>query len=195
MTFFETIKCYDEEIFNLKWHQQRIAKAIGLNINLQDYIYPPNTKLLKCKIIYNDSGILDISYFKYIPRETNSFKLIFDDTIDYKYKRTDRKKLDNLFNQKGNADEIIIIKNGFVSDTSIANIAIFQNGIWVTPKLPLLKGTCRNRLIEEKIIFEKNITIKELLKSQKIALMNSMIDFKIISNFDIIYSKEILEKK
>ena len=32
--FFETIKCEDYEIFNLEYHQKRVAKTIGVNINL-----------------------------------------------------------------------------------------------------------------------------------------------------------------
>jgi 4-amino-4-deoxychorismate lyase len=31
--YFETIKCDDYEIFNLDYHNKRIANTIGLNIN------------------------------------------------------------------------------------------------------------------------------------------------------------------
>ena len=36
--YFETIKCDDYEIFNLDYHNKRIANTIGLNLNLQEYI-------------------------------------------------------------------------------------------------------------------------------------------------------------
>ncbi len=65
MQYFETIKCEDYEIFNLEYHEKRVAKAIAMNLNLQDYIYPISNELLRCKLIYDDSGILNVEYFPY----------------------------------------------------------------------------------------------------------------------------------
>ena len=183
MTYFETIKCFDEEVFYLEYHQKRIAKTVGLNINLQEYIYPPSAKLLKCKVIYNEDGIIDIVYDEYAAREIKTFKFIFNDDIVYRYKSTIREDIDNLFNQKDNKDEVIIVKNGLITDTSIANIAIYDGINWITPRLPLLEGTTRSRLIDNKILIQKDITVKEFMKAKKIALMNAMVEFKIISNF------------
>ena len=178
--FFETIKCEDEEIFNLEYHQKRVARTIGKNINLGEYIYPPSNKLLKCKVIYNKDEIIDVSYMLYKPREIKSFKIVLDDNIKYKYKALNRENIDKLYAQRESCDEIIIIKNGLVTDTSIANIAILQKGVWITPKKPLLQGTTRDRLIEENYIKEVNISLSELLNCKKIALMNAMIGFKAI---------------
>ncbi len=186
MTYFETIKCYDEEIFNIKYHQNRITKTIGMNINLRDYIYPPYKELTKCKVIYDENGIINILFEKYKPRDIKIFNLVFDDNINYKYKKTNRDDLDKLFAQKGVADEIIIIKNGLVTDTTIANIAIFHNNQWITPRIPLLNGTTKNRYIDKKLLIQKDVTVKQLLNTKKIALLNAMIDFKIIDDFEII---------
>ena len=184
--YFETIKCYDEEVLNIHWHQRRIANTVGLNINLLEYIYPPSNQLLKCKVTYDKDGILDISYATYNERKINSFKVVIDNDIEYEYKSRNRDKIDYLFSKKENADEIIIIKNNLITDTSIANIALYISNHWYTPKSPLLNGTCKDRLIEEKFLIEKDLTIDDLLSTKKIALMNAMIDFKIINNFDII---------
>jgi len=181
--YFETIKCEDEEVFNLDFHNKRVANTIGLNLNLQEYIYPMSEELLRCKVIYTKEGIEDVQYFKYKKREIKSFKLIFDDEIDYSKKYLDRTSLDNLFNQKEDADEIIIIKNNLLTDTSIANIAIFDGSNWITPKTPLLYGTTRARLLENKMIFEKDITVDMLQGAKKIALMNAMIDFDILEDY------------
>ena len=181
--YFETIKCEDFEIFNLEYHNKRVANTIGLNINLQEYIYPPNEENLRCKLTYNDYEVLNVEYFPYKKREINSFKLVFDDGISYDKKYLDRENLDNLFLKKEDCDEIIIIKNSIVTDTSIANIAIFDGNIWITSKNCLLKGTTRNRLLEEKFLIEKDISIKMLKKASKIALMNAMIDFDIKQNY------------
>lgn len=185
MQYFETIKCDDYEIFNLDYHEKRVAKSIALNLNLQEYIYPPSHELFRCKVIYTQDGIIDVQYFKYKKRDIKSFKIIVDDDIDYSKKYLNRECLDKLFEQKEQADEIIIIKNGLVTDTSIANIAIFDGTSWITSKTPLLEGTTRIRLLEEKEIFEKDITLEMLQQAKKLALMNAMIDFDIIENYSL----------
>lgn len=181
--YFETIKCEDFEIFNLDFHNKRVANTIGLNINLQEYIYPLSEELLRCKVTYNDFEVLNVEYFPYKKREISSFKLIFDDEINYSKKYLNREKLDSLFLEKENCDEIIIIKNEIVTDTSIANIAIFYENMWITSKNCLLKGTTRARLLEEKFLIEKDISVKMLEKASKIALMNAMIGFDIKENY------------
>lgn len=181
--YFETIKCEDYEIFNLEYHNKRVANTIGLNINLQEYIYALNEDLLRCKVIYNDFEIINVEYFPYKKREINTFKLIFDDEISYSKKYLNRENLDDLFLQRDNCDEIIIIKNGIVTDTSIANIAIFYENFWITSKNCLLNGTTKNRLIEEKVLIEKDISLEMLKKASKIALMNAMIGFDIKENY------------
>lgn len=181
--YFETIKCEDYEIFNLEYHNKRVANTIGLNINLQEYIYPLSEELLRCKVTYNDFEILNVEYFPYKKREINSFKLIFDDEISYSKKYLNRENLDSLFLKKEDCDEIIIIKNGIVTDTTIANIAVFYEDIWITSKNCLLNGTTKNRLLEEKFLIEKDISVEMLKKASKIALMNAMIGFDIKDNY------------
>ncbi|RXI26491.1 aminotransferase class IV family protein [Aliarcobacter trophiarum] len=183
--YFETIKCNDFEIFNLKYHQKRVAKTIGKNLNLQEYINPISNELLRCKIIYNKDEILSVDYFVYKKREIRSFKIVIDDTLNYSKKYLNREKLDELFLKKDSCDEIIIVKNGIVTDTSIANIAIFYDGFWITSKNCLLEGTSRARLLEQKEIFEKDISLDMLKNSSKIALMNAMIGFYEIKEFKI----------
>ena len=185
MKYFETIRCDDFEVFNLEYHNRRIAKTIGLNLNLQEYIYPPNSKLLRCKVIYDDSGILDVEYFPYKKREIKSFKIIEENSINYKSKYLERTNIDELFAKKEDCDEIIIVKNGIVSDTSIANIAIFYKGKWITSKQYLLEGTTRQRYLDDSRLVLKDISIEMIKKSDKIALLNAMIDFDILEDFSI----------
>jgi 4-amino-4-deoxychorismate lyase len=178
--YFETIKCNDEEVFHLNYHKERIARTIGLNIQLEEYIYPPSKQLLKCKIIYDKNGILDIAYTPYQKKIIKNLKLVYDDNINYKYKSTNRDMLNKLYDQKGDCDDIIIVKNGLITDTTIANIAVYIDDIWYTPKTPLLQGTTRDRLLDKAILKEKDITPQYYAKATKIALMNAMIGFCII---------------
>ena len=183
MEYFETVKCDDKEIFNLEYHNLRIARTIGKNIDLNEYIYPISSKLLKCKVIYNDDEILDVSYCEYKKREIKSFKIVYDDKIEYSKKYLNRESLNKLYNQKEDAHEIIIIKNGLLTDTSIANIALHNGENWYTPKKPLLNGISRQRHLKLQNIIEKDLTIDDLKSAKKIALMNAMIDFDILDNY------------
>ena len=47
------------------------------------------------------------------------------------------------------------MKQGLLTDTSIANIALSDGTHWYTPAHPLLKGTKRAALLEEGILQEK----------------------------------------
>jgi 4-amino-4-deoxychorismate lyase len=183
--YFETVKCDDYEIFNLDYHNKRVANTIGLNINLQEYIYPSTSDLLRCKVIYNKNEILDVQYFTYNKRDIKSFKLLVDNGINYSKKYLNRDDLDKLYEKKDHCDEVIIIKNNIVTDTSIANIAIYYENTWITSKNCLLKGTTRDRLINDKILIEKDITVKMLKEARKIALMNAMIDFDIKEDYSL----------
>jgi 4-amino-4-deoxychorismate lyase len=185
--YFETIKCEDFEVFNLEYHKKRVANSVGINIDLGEYIYPLTNSLYKCKVIYDQSGVLDVQYDKYKKRDIKTFKLIYNDQINYSKKYLNRECIDKLLLKKDDCDEIIIVKNGLVTDTSIANIAIFYDNRWITSKIPLLFGTTRARLIQEKKIFEQDITVSMLQSCEKIALMNAMIEFDELKNFKIYY--------
>jgi len=184
--YFETIKCFEEEVYNLTYHNKRIANTIGKNINLGEYIYPISAGLLKCKVIYSKDEIIDIKYSPYTPKDQKVFKLIEANNLNYKSKYLDRTAIDSLLKYKDSADDIIIIQDERITDTSIANIAIKKNNQWFTPTKALLEGTTRNRLIEEGFLKEHPITIKDLLEAESFAIMNAMIEFKEIKGFKFI---------
>lgn len=185
MKYFETIRCEDFEVFHLEYHQKRVAHTIGLNLNLAEYIYPPSNKCLRCKLIYDESGVLEVNFFPYQKREIQNFKVLLDDDIEYSKKYLHRNEIDALFEKKENADEIIIVKNGLVTDTSIANIALFDGDNWITPKKPLLYGTTRERFLCNKEIIERDISVQMLHNAQKIALMNAMIGFDVLETYSL----------
>ncbi|MFA7083986.1 MAG: aminotransferase class IV [Arcobacteraceae bacterium] len=184
--FFETIKCDDGIAYNLDYHCQRIARTIMININLHEYVLPINDDFLRCKVLYNKHGVIDVLYEPYIKRIFKKFKIIHDDTIEYKYKSTNREQLNALLNKKEQSDEIIIVKNGFVTDTSISNIAIYDGEFWITSKTPLLRGTTQERLIKEKEVFAANISVEMLKNAKKIALLNAMMGMRIITDYSIL---------
>lgn len=93
------------------------------------------------------------------------------------YKSTDRSRLNALVAQKGNCDDIIIVKHGLLTDTSFTNLAIFDGKHWVTPRHPLLPGTKRAALLDKGMIQKADITLEDLRNANKVSLFNAMIDF------------------
>ncbi len=83
-----------------------------------------------------------------------------------------------MLQEKGECDDILILKNGKVTDTSIANIVFFDGNKWYTPEFPLLNGTTRERLVSEKKIILRDITFKQIKSFEGFRLINSMIDFE-----------------
>ena len=183
MRLLETIRIKDAKVFNLHYHQKRLDDSrslLGYSIPLILTLYPPQQGEYRCRVIYEEH-IEKIEYLPYQRKEINSFKIIHAD-IEYPLKYEDRREINHLFDQRGEADEIIIIKNGLVTDTSIANLAFFDKGQWITPAQPLLNGTTRQRLLDENKIICADIPYEHISSFSKIAVMNAMTDFQIIEN-------------
>nr|WP_321266617.1 aminotransferase class IV family protein [uncultured Sulfurimonas sp.] len=187
--YLETIKSLDGKIYNLSYHQkryERVLSSLGFSEfkSLQKYLNPPSLGLYRCRLIYDENEVV-VTYHSYKKRNIKKLKLVYDDFIEYSNKSTDRKELDLLFEKREECDDVLIIKNSLVSDTTIANVAFFKDGLWFTPKKPLLKGTTRQRLLEEKKIIQIDIKVEDLNNYTKIALMNAMVDFDIITQYNL----------
>ena len=185
--FFETIKIENGTIRNLELHNARLNRTILKNfdilsqIDLSNFVSPPSqSKTYRCKILYTKE-IEKIEFYSIIKREFEYFKLIETD-IEYTYKATDRKNIDFLFKQKELCDDIIMVKKGLLTDTSIANIAFFDGSVWITPKTPILRGTYREFLLKHKLILEKDVRIKEIENYTGFAIMNAILGFYEIKN-------------
>ena len=183
---FETIKVSDGRICHLEWHRRRLGQSCKIYFareaayKLTDVIVvPKNAKrdLFKLRFSYDADGY-QLQFEPYANKKITSLKIIRDDTINYALKYSDRSHLEALLKQKGNCDDILIIKKGFVTDTSFSNIVFFDGKKWITPATPLLKGTCRERLLYEKKIFEADIKQKDLLHFTHFKLINAMRDFE-----------------
>ncbi len=179
----ETVKCLDGSVFHLEYHQKRVnasRRSLGYTTGLELQLSPPRTGLYRCRIIYAKE-IEKIEYIPYRIKEIHTFKLLHSD-ISYELKYENREQIEALLKKKENADDIIIVKEGLITDTSIANLCFFDGKEWLTPKKPLLKGTTRQRLIDTKKIKTADIHYKDIDNYSKIALMNAMIDFYIIED-------------
>lgn len=182
--FLETIKSINGKAHHLKYHQKRLDSVLNflnsaVEYNLEDLLDPPLEGLYKCRVVYDKANI-EVTYIPYVKKEVKSLKIIHCNSIEYDKKYENRDVINKLFIQKEKCDDILIVKDLLVKDTSISNIAFYNGENWITPKSPLLQGTTKTRLIESGFLLEQDIYINELKLFSKVALMNAMIDFDII---------------
>lgn len=189
----ETIKCKNGELFNLRYHQARFNLTrralfpLQNKINLEKSIEIPDefrNGLFRCRVVYGEK-IEKIEFLPHQYRPVNSLKLIEDNQMDYRFKFTNRERLNALFEQRGSCDDILIVKNGFICDSFIANVVFFDGRKWWTPDTPLLPGTQRARLIHEKKIYVCPVTPDDLPKYEKAGLINAMQDLETMPEINI----------
>ncbi len=188
----ETIKIEDGVICNLPYHQARCNKSrkalfhSANQLELSSVIIPPQKKgIYRCRILYNET-IDSIEYIPYTPKEIHHLKII-PSSIAYDHKYANREALNHLLTSEKHVDEIIIEKDGYLTDTTIANIAFYNGKQWITPQTPLLEGTMRAKLLHENFLQTKNIKKEDLKNYTHFALMNAMLGFKILKNYSITY--------
>jgi len=126
-------------------------------------------------MIYDENSI-NTYYYIYKPRIIEKIAVIEAD-ISYPHKYLDRSALESLLTKAKGYDEVLIMQNGLLSDTTIANIALRRNGQWFTPSTPLLPGTTRARLLTEGKLILQEIHYKDFNQYDGLALMNAMIGF------------------
>ena len=126
------------------------------------------------RVVYDKDGVRDVSFAAYHPLNIHSLKLVTCNDINYDYKSADRSHLQKLKEQRGDCDEIIIVRNGLLTDSSYSNIALFDGEHWYTPKHPLLKGTMRQSLIDQGILQECVLRPEDLNRFTKVSLINAM---------------------
>lgn len=129
---FETLCIKNGKIQNINLHQVRYERSLreyygksAVKIfNLFSLIQLPTplqNQLVRCRIDYN-AETTQIQYFEYQRKIYRTFQPVICDDIEYSLKYLDRSLINTLFAQRGACDEIMIIKNGKVTDCSIGNL-------------------------------------------------------------------------
>lgn len=181
----ETIKVKDGRLYNIDYHSDRFNITrrelfdIRLKIDLTRNLVIPafaQKGVFKCRIEYDDN-IRSITFIPYEMREVNTLRLVEAGDTVYPYKYIVRAGLNKLFDTRGGCDDVLIVKDGHITDTSYSNIVVKDGeGKWFTPSTFLLPGTKRKYLIDNKKVAEVELTPASLRKYKELRLINSMID-------------------
>ena len=185
--FIEVIKIQNGAFVNPEPHINRIfcttqhffSKALCVDLN--NDIIPSHLRtvnIVKCRIVYG-SEILSIDFEPYKMRTIKSLSLAEHNTIDYTYKYHNRDAINKLRALHNKGDDVLIVKNLQVTDTSFTNVVFEDNaGKLYTPKSTLLEGTKRSQLLNRGVIQEREIHVSDIKSYVGVYLINAMIDIE-----------------
>ncbi len=181
--YIETIRIEKGRLRNIAYHDRRMNEVrrevwgVDRSVSLETYIdASPYEERTRCRVTYG-RDVESVEFFPYQIRPVHSLQLVRGGQIEYRRKRADRSELNALFACRGEADDVLIVRGGLLTDTSIANIALGDGTGWYTPASPLLEGTQRACLLDAGMIRPLDIHADDLSRFQKIRLFNAMIDF------------------
>lgn len=183
MQLLETIRCQQGQLENLSYHEARLYRTrrdlFGATERWQlDELIPIPGNLIaervyRCRVTYGAARIESVEFIPYQRRPIRSLELVPADALDYVHKYADRTAL-NAYAERSPADDVVFVKNGLLTDTSYANLALFDGTYWYTPHAPLLAGTRRAQLLAEGVLIPERIAVEDLRYFQKIRLLNAM---------------------
>ncbi|MGC8864268.1 MAG: aminotransferase class IV [Bacteroidales bacterium] len=178
----ETLCIKDEKVLHPEYHLRRMKDSAAklfpgyqppdpeklwatLNVELTQAVY-------RWRIIYGPDGFHS-EVFPYSYKPIRLLKLIPTD-IDYSHKYADRTELDKLHKKRGEADDVLLVKNGKISDTTFANIVFLKGNKLFTPDPPLLMGTALRRLLDEGRVIAKEIKPEHIPTFDAFWLVNAL---------------------
>lgn len=190
---FETLHIQDGVPQNLEWHQKRMnyssLAVFGKPFDFQladEIVVPPIYSLgvVRCRVDYNLNQ-MRFAFRPYHPAEIKSLRLIVADKLNYPHKFADRQALEKAYALRDGYDDVLFVKNGLITDTSMANVILWNGAHWITPARPLLPGTCRARLLAGGGIQEDNIRVEDLGNFTKLRLINALRNFEDANDISI----------
>jgi 4-amino-4-deoxychorismate lyase len=119
----------------------------------------------------------EITIERYARNRVNSLRLVDGGNLDYQYKYAVRTHIDQLFRQRQNCDDVLIIKHGLITDTSYANVAFYDGVHWYTPATPLLAGTKRQELLDQDKLIRRDISPSDVANFSHCIVFNAMLGF------------------
>ncbi|MFW2135085.1 aminotransferase class IV [Chryseobacterium sp. TY4] len=184
LQFIESIKVEDQKIFLAELHQQRMLATFShfekeCRIDVLEVFKNVNHDedgLYKFRLFYDLENNFKTQMLPYAISKIEDFELVTDDNLNYQFKYLDRKNFDRL-KQKSKAEEIIILQNGNVTDTSFSNILFLKDKTWYTPETYLLNGVQRQHLLKQNQIQSTTISVHNISEFSHFQIINALNDF------------------
>lgn len=182
--FIESIKVEDRKIFLLDLHQKRVNETFinfgtepKLNLKkIFEDLEVDEDGLYKLRIAYDLGGNFTSRLIPYAISEIADFQLVENNSFDYAFKFEERSALEKM-KSSAKAEEIIIVKNNHITDTSFSNVLFLKEKTWFTPTTFLLNGVQRQHLLSNKKIKEAEITLQNISEYSHFQIINAMNDF------------------
>lgn len=181
----ESIRCHDGVFPLLYWHQQRLnytfnalwPDAVVPSLHHHLHQFPiPDKGLFKCRVLYGKT-LGPPTYEPYVLRPPSKLQIVEKPNINYSLKWAARDQLSELLQQAGTCEDVLIVRNGQITDTTYCNIAFLRMGTWYTPASPLLAGVRRASLIDQGLIRVECINLSQLATYSHFKVFNAMISW------------------
>ncbi|MDR1038109.1 MAG: hypothetical protein LBT40_16555 [Deltaproteobacteria bacterium] len=181
--FIEIIKADSGRYLNLEGHAVRMDRTMRRFFR-QPFVQPTLEKLLpappdsgisKLTVQYGDS-IISTEFSNYERPVVRSLAMVDPGQMDYIFKSRDRERLSAIKDFSG-ADEAIIVRNGFITNVTCANLVFRDNsGALFTPLHYIHSGTKREYYVKTKTVTAYPIKFDQLASYESVTLVNAMLD-------------------
>ncbi|MBN3859867.1 MAG: aminotransferase class IV [Neisseriaceae bacterium] len=181
--FIESIRIENGQVLLEELHLKRIQNTqleiYGfISITDLNIAIPKELKkdIVKYRLHY-EKIITAIEFEIYHPKSIHNLKLVEDNQIDYHLKYADRHCLNDLKEKYTEYSDILITQNGYLTDSSYANIVLHDGYHYFTPNTYLLNGVQRQHLLASGFIKERDIHQDTLQHYHTLFLINAMLDW------------------
>ncbi|MDR1165287.1 MAG: aminotransferase class IV [Deltaproteobacteria bacterium] len=188
--FYEIIRLKNGKYRDVEAHQARMRSAyreiLGqeMDFKLADILpEPPGRGLYRARVEYpgesfnGGRSLPTIAFSGYAHPYLRSLEIVERNDLRYPHKFVKRGRLNSLAEYSRN-DGVIVTRGGYVMGATTANLVFQSSEGLFTPTTYLLPGVKRATLLEEGVIRERVVTIKDVASYDKIYLINSMIDLE-----------------
>lgn len=188
--FLETLRIENGTPFHLDWHQKRVDATMAhyhgdvslaeRTLHLAEVLSScelPKDGIWRCRIIYD----LNSASVEFIPDGQAGFRSLrlieVPMDFDYKYKYADRSFLQDLCEMRNGADDVLMLRNGWIADTTKANIAFRAGDRWYTPSVPFLAGTTWKRLVSAGVLIPRPMHKNDIPRYEAFKTFNALNDW------------------
>lgn len=177
---FETIRVLDGVAERVTLHRERAERSCGRALpQLESAVAMalealPRRGEFRLHLSYDADGVASMTAVPYRLRRLRRLRAV-EAEVDYSLKSEDRRALESLRQRCDDADEVLILRGGWVTDTTFSNVLLGEPGHWICPTHFLLRGTRRESLLRAGSVELRPLRAEDLHRFRFITLINAML--------------------